>query len=112
MTTATDAQVQNYSDSVIRPLCEQIRALQIVCTNVKATIGDVYDNLTNSPTWTDGNSSNPPHLMQPSDVLAVNTVIDGILSIFGGDGNTTTMSNAVGQYPIVLKGCVRAVMGN
>lgn len=111
MTAATNTQVQNYSDTVIRPLCEQIRALQIACASVKATIGDIYANLTATPatTWTDGNTSNPPHLLQPSDILAVNTVVTGLLSLLGGDGNAANMSNAVAQYPIVLEGCVRPV---
>lgn len=111
MTTATNAQVQNYVDQYVRPISERMRDLQILCAAAKANLNDVYANLTASnpsTTWTDGNTSNPPHLLSPSDVLAWNTFITGVLSMFGGDGNAGNMNGAVGQYPIIQQACVRA----
>lgn len=65
-TAATDVQVQNYSDSRVRPRAEEIRALYLACKDDKAAIDDVYTALTEqSPTWSDNRTDGPPHLLTP-----------------------------------------------
>lgn len=97
---ATNAQVQQFVNERIRPICEDIRALQVKMTDLKAQIDDVYANLSGTPDWTDSRTDNPPHLMTPSDVLGVNAFITDILAAM----------NAHGQYPVVVDGCVRPVI--
>ena len=98
---ATNQQVQIYVDARIRPLCEMIRSLELACADAIATIDDVYQNLANSPTWQDGRTDGPPHLLQPSDVLAMNTMIHDLLTAIQSDA----------QYAIMRKACVRTVLG-
>ena len=113
MSAATNQQVQNYSDQVVRPLSEALRAVSLACKNWQAQFSDIYANLTNNPTWTDGRTDGPPHLLTPSDILAINTFVVGMISICGGTGNPTNdannMANAIGQWPIVLEACVQPV---
>jgi hypothetical protein len=98
MAIATNEQIQTYVDTKIRPLCEQVRAVKAAIDDAKATIDDVYAALTaDNPTWVDGNTSLPPHYLTPSDVLALNAFITALQTAIAGDGN----------YPIVLKSCVR-----
>ena len=96
---ATNQQVQAFVDQRIRPRCEQIRALVLNMQDDIAEISDVYANLTNSPTWVDNNTSNPPHFMSASDVLGINSFLHNAVTNLTGDG----------QYPIVLESCVRPV---
>lgn len=99
---ATDAQVQNFVNTRIRPHCELARALALAFADDIASIDDIYAALTQqSPTWTDDRTDGPPHLLTPDDVLAINTFLNDI--------KTAITTNA--QYPIVLKACVRAVQG-
>ncbi len=98
---ATDQQVQNYVDQRIRPHSELARQLALVYDDDIATIDDVYNALNVDPTWTDVRTDGPPHLLTPSDVLAINSFMHDIRDAIKGHG----------QYPIVLKACVRAVTG-
>ena len=84
MAAASNQQVQVYSDTTVRPLCEQIRALYLNCKTAKAALNDVYANLTNSPTWTDGRSDNPPHLATPNDMLAWNAFVSALITMIEG----------------------------
>ena len=108
MANATDAQVQAYVDQRTRPRCQQIRNLYLDCKDDIATIGDVFAALTQpSPTWTDQRLDGPPHLLAPSDVLAWNTVITGIVALIERTFPDVTTANSYGgQYPIVQKACV------
>lgn len=108
MPEATDQQVQNDVNQQVRPICEQMRALQIAAAGFKTSFDDVYAALTANPvTWTDNRTDGPPHLATASDVLAFNTFVTGLLAMMGGGGNANDMANAVAQWPIVLKLCVR-----
>lgn len=103
MPAATNAQVQQYVNSRVRPRCEQIRALYLAIKDDKAAIDDIYANLTNNPNWADSHDQNPPHLMTPNDVLAWNAFISGFIDFVEANAN----------YAVVLDGCVRpAVLPN
>lgn len=96
---ATDTQVQHFVDERIRPHCELARQLKILFDDDRASIEDVYNALNvGSPTWSDNRTDGPPHLLTPADVLAVNSFLEDV----------RTYIAAHGQYPIVLKACVRA----
>jgi hypothetical protein len=97
---ATDQQVQQFSDQRIRPHCELIRNIAVLFDDDIASIDDIYNALNvGSPTWTDGRTDGPPHLLSPSDVLAINTFLHDIRDAIKNHA----------QYPIVLKACVRPV---
>jgi hypothetical protein len=100
MAAATNAQVQAFVDARIRPRCEQIRGLLNALVDDIAAIDDVYAALTvGSPTWTDGRTDAPPHLLTPADVLSINTMLNDLKTAISGNA----------QLPIVRKACVRAV---
>jgi len=46
VTIASDLQVQNYVDLRVRPRCEQLRTLLLNIADDKATLDDIYNNLT------------------------------------------------------------------
>lgn len=101
--TATPAQIQNFADTRVRVHAEAARALAQEFLDDINVISDVYTALTgtgtNTSTWTDTRSDNPPHLLQQSDILSFNTFIHDI-------------SNAITahpQYPIILAACVRPI---
>lgn len=94
---ASNQQIQSFVDNRIRPHAELARILKIVFDDDRASIDDVYQNLSGSPTWTDGRTDGPPHLLTPSDVLAFNSFMEDI---------RVAMSNHA-SWPIVLKACVR-----
>lgn len=99
--SASNAQVQQWSNDKSRPRSEQIRALVISCTLDRATIDDVYNNVNaQSPTWIDVRPDNPAHLLTPADILAINAVTEAIKNI-------ANMS----EYAVVLKACVRSIQG-
>ena len=107
---ATNAQVQQYVNERVRPRSEQIRNLYLSCKDDKATIDDVYANLTNNPTWTDTRSDAPPHLLTPSDVLAWNTFLTQFIALVEGTfPDVATANSAAAQYPIIQNSCVRQV---
>jgi hypothetical protein len=96
---ATNQQVQNFVDTRIRPHSELARELTLVFDDDRAVIDDVYENLNNNPTWTDGRTDGPPHLLTPGDVLAINAFMEDIrLAMANHD-----------SWPIILKACVRGV---
>lgn len=96
---ASDQQVQSFVDTRIRVRAEAIRALEVAMSDDIASIDDVYNALANNPTWEDNRTDGPPHLMTPSDVLAINSFLHDI--------RDAIVNNA--QYPIVQKACVRPV---
>lgn len=98
---ATNLQVQNFVDNRIRIRAEAIRAINLAMSDDISLIDDVYNALNvGSPTWTDTRADGPPHLLTPSDVLAVNAFLHDI--------RDAIVNHA--QYAIVQKACVRAVM--
>lgn len=98
MAIASDAQVQTFVDTRIRVRCEQIRALYNSIADDISAIDDVYAALTQqSPTWVDNRTDGVPHLLTPSDVLAINTFLNDLKTAISGDA----------QLPKVLQGCVR-----
>lgn len=107
MATATNAQVQAFVDSRVRPSCMEI--LQWVYRRQvdKAGLSDIYAALTEqNPTWVDTNSNNAAHTAVPSDVLAWNTFVSNLLTVI--TGNTTDAPTALslvqgiqGQWPVV-----------
>jgi hypothetical protein len=95
---ATDEQVQNFTNTRIRPHAELARALAIAFSDDISAIDDVYNALNvQSPTWEDSREDGPPHLLTPSDVLAINSFLHDIRDAITGHA----------QYAIVLKACVR-----
>lgn len=113
---ATNAQVQQWSNERTRVRSEQVRALRIALTDDNASIGEVYDNLTNSPDWTDNRNDAPPSLLGPSDLLAINTLSVNLAAILNGtlstDQSKIDAVNAIqGQLAIVTKCCVQPVNG-
>ncbi len=95
---ATDQQVQNYVDQRIRNIVLKVRALKLQLDDAIATIDDVYAALNvGSPTWTDIRPDNPPHLLTPADVLALNSTMHNVRDAIANDA----------QYSIVLKACVQ-----
>lgn len=95
---ADDVQVQVNVDQRMRPRCEQIRALLINMQDDIAIFDDIYAALTQqNPTWVDNRTDGVPHLLTPSDVLAINTILHDLTNAINGDA----------QLPIVRKACVR-----
>lgn len=98
MAAATVQQIQNYSDQVARPICEQAYQLVLAMQQAKAQITDVYAALTTTQTgWTDDRNDGPPHLAVASDLLGFNTFITDAISALTGDG----------QYPVIESLVVR-----
>jgi hypothetical protein len=107
---ATDAQVQQYVNERVRPICEAIRNLYLQCKDAQAAIDDVYANLTApSPTWTDTRQDAPAHLMTPSDVLAWNTFVLRLTEFVEGTLTDANKNEAAGQYAVIVDSCVRPV---
>lgn len=99
--SASNQQVQQFVDQRIRPHAEIARALAVVFDDDIGSIDDVYNALNvGSPTWTDGRTDGPPHLLTPSDVLAINAFLHDVRDAIKNHA----------QYPVVLKACVRAVL--
>lgn len=110
---ATNEQVQQYANERVRPRCEQIRNLYLACKDDKATIGDVYANLTNAPDWTDSRPDAPPRLLTPNDVLAWNTFITQFIALVEGTfADVGAANSAAAQYPVVQQACVRPAQVN
>lgn len=100
MANATNLQVQNYSDQVLRPLCEQARSLVHDMESAIAGITQVYANLTASApasTWTDTRNDGPPNLLTVANLLAINAFLNDMVTAATGDAN----------WPIVQQACVR-----
>lgn len=81
MAAATNDQVQHFMDERVRVSCEEILLWILKRQNDAANLDDVYENLNNSPTWTDGRTSGVPHLAVPQDFFAWNTFIQGLLAV-------------------------------
>lgn len=96
---ATDEQVQQFVNQRIRVRAEQIVKLLVAMEDDRATIDDVYAACSDSPTWEDNRTDGPPHLMTPSDVLAVNAFM----------ADTITAMRAHGSFANVRNACVRNV---
>lgn len=95
---ASDAQVQAWSDQRSRPRSEQIRDLYNSLVLDIAQIDDVYAACTaQSPTWTDQRRDSPPHLLGPSDILAINSMAHAIKDAIDSNGG----------MPVILKAIVR-----
>lgn len=102
MAAATDSQVQKFSDERFRPFAELLRSAYLKAKDHQASIGDVYAALTApSPTWTDARTDGPPTLLTPNDLLAWNAFMVAFTQFVEGNGN----------WPAVLKACVRQVQG-
>jgi hypothetical protein len=108
MPNATNLQVQNYADNFTRPISERLRSLFEDITNALSLIDDVYANLTNNPTWTDGRADGPPHLLVPGDVLAWNTFCTLLLKCKAGTATLADVAAMSAQWPVILK-CARGL---
>jgi hypothetical protein len=97
---ASNEQVQAFVSNEIRPWCEAARLLVTQAADLRARIDDVYQNLTadQPTTWEDERSDNPPHLLSPNDVLAINAFMETVKNL-SGDGN----------YAPVVDACVRGL---
>jgi hypothetical protein len=107
MAAANNTQVQRFVNERMRVRCEQIRALYLAIKDDISVIDDIYNALNQpTPTWIDDRPDGPPHLLVPSDVLAFNAAIHAFVNLVEG-GDTSAFA---GQYPIILKSCVRSVI--
>jgi hypothetical protein len=96
---ASDAQVQAWSDQRTRPRAEMIRTLYNLLVSDINSIEDVYQACAQqSPTWADARTDGPPHLLGPSDVLAMNSLTHAIKDAIDNSG----------QWAVAQKACVRA----
>jgi hypothetical protein len=98
---ATNAQIQQYVNERTRVRAEQIRALVNSLNDDIAAIDDVYAELNGAHDWEDTRTDGPPHLLIGSDVLGIHSFNVAIRDAM----------EAHGQYPVVLKACVRPVGG-
>lgn len=99
MARATDLQVQQFVDQRVRQRAEQIRALLLAMEDDISAIGDVYEHLNDTPTWTDTRTDGPPYLLSASDVLGWNAFIVAM----------SAAMRAHDQFAVALKGCVRGL---
>lgn len=95
MSTATNQQVQSFSDVKTRPLCELAETLYLKAKVFKSQVDDVYANLTNNPTWTDTRTDGVPHLAGPSDLLAVNTWVNDFISMYEANSQKAIVEKLV-----------------
>lgn len=100
---ATNLQVQAYVDQRVRPRSNNVVDLINELTQDQAVIGDVYANLTNSPTWTDNRTDGPAHLAVPNDVLAWNTFVVRTLQFWNGTLDPANIADAPAQLAIIKK---------
>lgn len=113
MARATDRQVQTYSDQRIRPHAELLRKLRILMQDDKASIDDVYEQVSGAnaiaPTWADNREDGPPQLLTPNDVLAYNAFISNLLDILAGTAvdKAAAVDAVAGNLQTVLAACVR-----
>lgn len=101
MANATNAQVQQFVDSRIRPRAAQIRDLLAAINDDISAIGDVYATLNGANTWTDqpAGGATPPHYLSGSDVLAMNTLLNAVANAISTNP----------QYPICQKACLNPI---
>lgn len=97
---ASNQQVQQYVNEYIRPLAELSRELATRFDDAILAIDDVYAALSDTPTWVDSRDDAPPHLLTPSDVLAINAFLH--------DVRDAAKNHA--QYPVVIKACVYPIL--
>ena len=99
----TNAQIQAFVDSRIRPHCGLARALTIIFDDDIACIDDVYAAMIDSGnTWEDTpRNGAPPHLMSKEDVLAINSFMHNVRDFIKNDDN----------YEIMLKVCSQPILG-
>lgn len=103
MAEATNQQIQNFVDQRVRPHCEQLRALLLTFQDDKSHMDDVYAALAPpaTPTWTDGRTDGPPHLLVKDDVLGYNAFITSLIDDILNHPN----------FDQVMSACVRPVQG-
>lgn len=93
--SVTDTQIQGFSDTQIRPLCESAETLYLKAKQIKSQIDDIYQNLAGTPTWSDGRTDYVPHLATPSDILAMNAWITDFIAFYEGDGSRAILEKLV-----------------
>jgi hypothetical protein len=99
MPIATDEQVQAFADQRVRPLCEKIREVVVLCNDLRVSIEDVYAHLVQAnPTWVDSRTD-VPNKITVNDFLAINTMAEFIKTEIPQEG----------EYAIVLQSCVRTL---
>lgn len=110
MPAATNEQVQQFVNTRLRPSCNQMRALMILLSDHKAAFDDVYANVSDAgTTWTDTRVDFPPHLLEPSDVLAWNTFVTAMIHLRDGTfPDVATANAAAAQWAIIIKACNEA----
>ncbi len=112
MAIATDAQVQAYVDTRIRPRAEAFRNLSLDMADDLAVITDVFNACNQgSPTWSDNRHDGPPHLLAPSDVLAYNTVIALWEKFRLGTATLADVAAFAANWNTLQNACVRAPGG-
>lgn len=107
---ATNEQVQEWVNQRMRVRCEQLRALFVLMEDDKATIDDIYANVSDGgSTFADNHPANPPHLVTKQDILGYNTFITMILKLKTGGLTTAEAADANAQWPIIIDSCVRSL---
>lgn len=108
MAKATNEQVQTFSDTHVRQRCEAIMLTLLQMEQDLASITDVYNNLTDNPTWADSRRD-VTHQATPTDILAINTVMYHLTRLIRGTAvdASASMAAVAAQLPIVQSLCVR-----
>lgn len=111
MPEATDQQMQQYSDTRVRPRCEQIRNLLAALDDDVAAIDDVYSRCVGSGNWPDARNDGPPQLNTCADILAWNTAVTALQKLRDGTFASVGEANAMfkDQWPVIQDLCVRGV---
>ncbi len=116
--SASDAQMQAYSDQRIRPRAELLRYMLAAITDDKALITDEYARAVSNSAWAD-NRTDPPHLLQsgnsanPDDLLNYNALVSALSNLINGtsvaNGSTvaTDAATLVSTWPVLMRACVR-----
>ncbi len=104
---ATDAQMQTYADTRLRPRAEQARAFIAALRDDKAAIDDVYDRAANGAAWADNRTDGPPNLLASADMLTYNTVATLLLKCIDGTATLQDITSLSGNWAAFQTACVR-----
>ena len=77
----------------------------------KAAIEDVYEHVSGAnaipATWEDENTSGPPSLQTPQDVLVFNAVATLFLKCIDGTATAQDVADLSANWPVFQAACVR-----
>lgn len=106
---ASDQQVQNFVDRIIRPGCQAFVAICTFLDLAGAQIGDIAANLANpATTWVDSRGDGPPHLATPQDILTVGAALSAFRRFRSGDASQAASDYVAmaAAMPVIVALCV------